>query len=119
MSADAITAEDRFTSIINTAIESNSLSSLPAWKKSLKDAKGRERRRKAAAVEATEAEAMAKELGVHEKLFNTNKKKSKSGKSAFNDEDALQALIQQRGAQRMESLIDSLESKYGGEPKKV
>lgn len=63
--------EDRFVDLINRAIASGAVESTPEWKKHLKDTKGKgkERRRKKADKEAKEAEELAKELGVHDKLF--------------------------------------------------
>jgi DnaJ family protein C protein 9 len=114
MSADALSAEEHFTTLINAAIEAGDLKATKAWKRTLKDAKGRERRAAVAQDEAREAEAMAKELGVHDKLFGSKKKGKGAAKAdeGAADEDALRALIQQKGKQRMESTISALEAKY-------
>jgi len=115
MSRNATTAEDRFTSIIQTAITNNDLKATSKWKKSSKDLKGKEKRSKDVAKEAKEAEEMAKELGVHDKLFGGSSAKTKGKKAADSkesDEDSLKALIQQRGKARMEASISALEAKY-------
>ncbi|GAA5989192.1 hypothetical protein JCM10908_001202 [Rhodotorula pacifica] len=125
--------EDRFVDLINQAIASGEIKSTAAWKKHLKDTKGKERRRKKADKEAKEAEELAKELGVHDKLFGgggkgdgaattsgktaKGKGKAKAGKNSADgaEEDgeaALRALIQGNQAKRMNSLVDSLEAKY-------
>lgn len=131
--------EDRFVDLINQAIASGAVKSTPEWKKHLKDTKGKgkERRRKKADKEAKEAEELAKELGVHDKLFGssgngngagaTTSKGAKKGKGkgkaggrgggggeadAEDGEAALRALIQGNQAKRMNSLVDSLEAKY-------
>ncbi|GAA6001074.1 hypothetical protein JCM10207_007401 [Rhodosporidiobolus poonsookiae] len=114
--------EDRFVTLINDAIASGELKATAAWKKALKDTKGKEARRKKADKEAREAEDMAKELGVHDKLFGgkkggaKGKGKGKKGADGEGDDDeaALKALIQGNQAKRMNSLLDSLEAKYGG-----
>lgn len=129
--------EDRFVDLINQAIASGTVKSTPEWKRHLKDTKGKgkERRRKKADKEAKEAEELAKELGVHDKLFGgtgakTSESQSQSqgakkgkgkgkaggkGPSEADAEDgeaALRALIQGNQAKRMNSLVDSLEAKY-------
>ena len=130
--------EDRFVDLINQAIASGTVKSTSEWKKHLKDTKGKgkERRRKKADKEAKEAEQLAKELGVHNKLFGSNgngagattsegakkgKGKGKAGgrgggaareADAEDGEAALRALIQGNQAKRMNSLVDSLEAKY-------
>ena len=133
--------EDRFVDLINQAIASGTVKSTSEWKKHLKDTKGKgkERRRKKADKEAKEAEELAKELGVHDKLFAssgngngagaTTSQGAKKGKGkgkaggrgggggggeahAEDGEAALRALIQGNQAKRMNSLVDSLEAKY-------
>ena len=108
--------EDRFISIVNDAIAAGS--------KDLKDSNAREKRRQKADSEALEAEAYAKELGVHDKLFGKGAKASGKGKGkgrdAGGDEDALKALIQSKQAGRLESMLEGLEAKYApkSKPKK-
>ncbi|BGP46192.1 hypothetical protein JCM10450v2_002032 [Rhodotorula kratochvilovae] len=109
--------EDRFVALINGAIADKEIKATAGWRKAAKDAKGKERRRKAAEKEAKEAAALAKELGVHDKLFGAKGKgkgKAKKGDDAGDDEAALRALIQGNQAKRMNSLVDSLEAKYAG-----
>lgn len=109
--------EDRFIILINDAIEKGELKETSAWKKSAKDTKAKEKRRVKADKEAGEAEAYAKELGVHDKLFGEGRKakgKGKGkGKGEVDDEAGLRALIQGNQAKRMGSIIDSLEARYG------
>lgn len=113
--------EDRFITLINDGIASGDLKATAQWRKASKDTKARDRRRARAGKEAAEAEAYAKELGVHDKL-NGGKNKGKGkgkGKQADeaeedDDEAGLRALIQGNQAKRMDALMESLESKYGG-----
>lgn len=133
MCSNVLDDEERFIAIIEEAIKTKRVSSFPQWKKDVKDVKGRSKRKKAAESEAKEAEELAKELGVHDKLFGagtakeaegdetSGKKKKGKGKGKANvndegvDEDALKALIQSRNSKQnsMNSLIERLEAKYG------
>ena len=138
MCSNALDDEERFISIIEKAIKTKSVPTFPQWKKDIKDIKGRSKRKEAAKDEAKEAEELAKELGVHDKLFGksnsdgkdttTDSKNGKKGKSANAkgkgknnvndegvDEDALRSLIQSRNSKQnsMNSLIEKLEAKYG------
>lgn len=117
--------EPRFVDLINEGIKEGKLKSTAAWKKSLKDVKGHQRRKDKANKEATEAEAYAKELGVHDKLYGDGKKSSTKGKGKGkgkddnDDEAGLRALIQSKQSSRMDAMMESLEAKYGaGAPKK-
>lgn len=118
MTRDGISAETHLTFIVEAAIKANQLTATDKWKKSAKDKKGKASRARAAKKEAQEAEEMAKDLGVHDKLFLTNGrgkgKKADSDDDKEDGEDALKALIQQRGAQRMQASMAALEAKYGG-----
>ncbi|PRQ73959.1 hypothetical protein AAT19DRAFT_15526 [Rhodotorula toruloides] len=115
-----IADEDRFVKLINDAIAAKEIKATPAWTKSSKDTQGKEKRKKKADKEAKEAEELAKELGVHDKLYGNGSSASKGGKGkgkgkkadAEDDEASLRALIQGNQAKRMNSLIDSLEAKY-------
>ncbi|GAA5904185.1 uncharacterized protein JCM6883_002103 [Sporobolomyces salmoneus] len=120
--------ETRFIELINSAISSGQLEETKKWKKTSKDTKGRGERKKRAEKEAKEAEKLAKELGVHDKLYggNGSSKSKGKGKGKQNqeeegegegdgDEAALKALIQGNRNKRMNSLVDSLEAKYGGQ----
>ncbi|GAA6048926.1 hypothetical protein JCM3770_007122 [Rhodotorula araucariae] len=110
--------EDRFVTLINGAIAAKEVKATAGWRKAAKDTKGKERRRKAAEKEAKEAAELAKELGVHDKLFGPKGKgkgkAKKGGDAGDDDEAALRALIQGNQAKRMNSLVDSLEAKYAG-----
>ena len=130
MCSNVLEDEERFIEIVDAAIKAKDVKAYPRWKKDVKDTKGRQKRRDAAKSEATEAEELAKELGVHDKIFGSGKNSGKSSKGKKGgkvnedgvDEDALKALIQSRNAKnnRMGSLIESLEARYGGaeqEPK--
>lgn len=120
--------EERFIAIIDAAIASGDLKATPAWKKGSKDLKAREKRKAKASKEAKEAEAYAKELGVHDKLYGTGAKgkgkaaaagKGGKGKGKEEDDEAgLRALIQGRQAERMDAMVASLEEKYGAAGKK-
>jgi DnaJ family protein C protein 9 len=116
MSRNALDAEDRFAEIVNAEIKAGRLSSTPRWKKDFGKSEKSKRRRKAQ-QEADEAEKLAEELGVAEKLKGGKKAggKNKGDEGDEGDEDALRALIQQRGAGRMESLIAGIEAKYGNQ----
>lgn len=132
MASNVLDDEERFITIIDSAINAGDVKSYPQWKKDVKDARGREKRKQAAKGEAAEAEELAKELGVHDKLFGNGHSESKTkgkgngkgkgkkqGGKAFNedgvDEDALKQLIQSRNSKNstMNSLIEKLEAKYG------
>ena len=132
MCSNVLEDEERFISLINAAIISQEVTSFPQWTKDSKDTKARNKRKAEAKSEAKEAEELAKELGLHDKLFgkkdvqenqapgNTSKK-TKGKKTKVNedgvDEDALKALIQSRNSKNntMNSLIEKLEAKYGTE----
>lgn len=130
MCSNVLDDEERFIDIINKAIKDKLVSTFPQWKKDIKDTKARNRRKEDAKNEAKEAEELAKELGVHDKIFGDDKdgKKAKNAsktkgknKASGNvndegvDEDALKAVIQSRNSKQnsMNSLIERLEAKYG------
>jgi DnaJ homolog subfamily C member 9 len=119
MLSNVLEDDERFRRIIDEGIANGDVKAYAAYKKESR--KKREARKKAAKAEEEEAEEMARELGVHDKLFggdakerNESKKKGKGKKEKGSGEDALKALIQQRSQGRLDSLIDSLETKYGG-----
>ncbi|KTW28260.1 uncharacterized protein T551_02679 [Pneumocystis jirovecii RU7] len=96
--------EERFRAMIDEGIEQKELKK---YKNYSRETSAQKRKRlNEAKKEAIEAEELAKELGLDKTL-----KKIKG-------EDQLQALIQQRQTTRMETLIDSLEAKYGNSKKK-
>ncbi|RDA93880.1 hypothetical protein CP533_4515 [Ophiocordyceps camponoti-saundersi (nom. inval.)] len=95
----------RFRRIIDEAIQNGDVDAFTAYTKESK--RKRTARLKAATVEEAEAEDYAKELGVHDELFGSKKKKSKKG-----SEDSLAALIQKRQQDRSANFIDQLAEKY-------
>ncbi|EPY51532.1 DNAJC9 family DNAJ domain-containing protein [Schizosaccharomyces cryophilus OY26] len=101
-----ISDEERFRSMIDEAI---SQGIVPKYKRYKPNEKARKKRVRASEKEAQEAEELAKELGLDEKL-NKRKKTDESG------EEALGALIRSRQKNRMDDMITALENKYG-EPK--
>ena len=134
MCGSVLEDEERFIEIVNAAIKAKEVSSYPQWKKDVKDTKARNKRKADAKGEAAEAEELAKELGVHDKLYGTGSSKDgeESGKRGKRgaakgkgknvnedgvDEDALKALIQSRNAQKntMGNLIERMEAKYAAQ----
>ena len=117
--------EERFRAIIDRAIADGEVEAFKAYTK--ESAASKKRRRQAAASEAKEAEEYAKELGVYDELFNkketvataTKGKKGKGkGKKEEEDTSALEALIRNRQAGRMDAMIAGLEAKYAPGSKK-
>lgn len=114
MLSDVLEDDERFREIIEEAIENREVPSFRAFTKESK--KRREARVKKAQAEANEAENYAKELGVHDKLFQ-NKKTNKKGKG--NSEDSLAALISKRQEdRRANNFLDQLAEKYGAKESK-
>jgi DnaJ homolog subfamily C member 9 len=101
--------DDRFRQVIDDAIVAGTVPAFTAYTKETK--KSKQKRVKDAQAEANEAEEYAKELGVHDKLFNKTKKGKKEAESD------LAALIQRNQQNRASTLIDQLEQKYGAKPK--
>ncbi|KAL7938459.1 hypothetical protein V8C35DRAFT_275718 [Trichoderma chlorosporum] len=108
MLSDVVEDDERFRKIIDEAIETGDVPSFPAYKKENK--RKRAARAKAAKAEEAEAEELAKELGVHDKIFG-GKAKGKKGKGS--SENDLAALIQQRQKDRAGDFFSHLEEKYG------
>lgn len=108
MLSDVVEDDERFRKIIDEAIETGDVPSFAAYKKENK--RKRAARAKAAKAEEKEAEEMAKELGVHDRIFG-GKAKGKKGKGS--SEDDLAALIQKRQKDRAEGFLDHLAEKYG------
>lgn len=111
--------EERFKEIIDKAIKEKEVEEFKGWKKENTKA-ARNRRLKAARKEEGEAEEMAREMGVHEKLFGKDKKTGKK-KSVKESEDALADIIRKKNANKMDDMIANLEAKYvngGAKPKK-
>jgi DnaJ family protein C protein 9 len=110
MCSNVLDDDERFRSIIDTAIKDGSAQ---GYTKYTKESKGTKKKRlDRARNEADEAMQLADELGVKDKLFGNGK--AKGGKKTGGDEDALAALIQQRQKGRAENFFDNLEAKYGG-----
>ncbi|EPX73880.1 DNAJC9 family DNAJ domain-containing protein [Schizosaccharomyces octosporus yFS286] len=97
-----ISDEERFRHMIDEAI---SQGVVPKFKLYKPNAKSKKKRLRAAEREAQEAEELAKELGLDEKL---NKRK----KTDQSDEDSLGAIIRSRQKNRMEDMITAMENKY-------
>ncbi len=117
MLSDPLEDEARFRKMIDEAIE---YGLVKAYRKYTGEPdKKTKRRMEKAKKEEYEAVELARELGVHEKLFGKEgsddggKKGTKKGKDG-DGEEALAALIQQRQKGRSESFLDNLEAKYGG-----
>ena len=98
----------RFREIIDAAIKAKEVSRFDAYAKETK--KARQARARAAKKESREADELAKELGVYEKLRGGGKKSQKDS------EADLAALIQRNQAARAGAL-DRLAEKYGAVPK--
>nr|VWO98857.1 Laccase-2 (EC (Benzenediol:oxygen oxidoreductase 2) (Diphenol oxidase 2) (Urishiol oxidase 2) [Ganoderma boninense] len=109
--------EARFIVAISDLIKRGDLPSLFQWESSTKDEKAKLMRKKDAAKEAAEAEALAKELGVHDEFFGSGKKGARKGKgkgkAKADEEDtsALQALILKK-RKNADSLFDNIAAKY-------
>jgi len=119
--------EGRFIQLINDAIAAGTLSLTPTWTKSSTSKPAKLARHKKAQKEATEAEAYAKELGIHDKLYGADGRAKGLGKGKARgevnedgvDEDALKAMIMAKSKgreDRMDAMLAGLEAKYG--PKK-
>ncbi|CAO1637898.1 unnamed protein product [Sympodiomycopsis kandeliae] len=91
--SEVLQDEARFVDLIQQAIASGEIDSLPKWKSSVKDEQGRKKMRAKARKEASEAEEYAKELGVWEDLFGNKKQDGSTNGSkrrkpaAVNDDD--------------------------------
>ena len=109
MLSNVLEDDARFREVIDAAIKAKEVPRFDAYAKETK--KSKQARVKAAKGEAKEAEELAKELGVYEKLRGDGKKKSKKDSEA-----GLAALIQRNQASRM-SALDKLAEKYGAVPK--
>ncbi|MBW0487352.1 hypothetical protein O181_027067 [Austropuccinia psidii MF-1] len=114
--------EPRLIQRIDESIKAGTLPSMPNWDKTKKDQKARESRQKRAKKEAKEADELAKQLGVHDKLFNARSSSAQMGANGEPaheaSEEALKALIQSNAKQKHESLIAKLEAKALAENKK-
>lgn len=108
--------EERFRSILQTAIDTKELK---AYKAFAPDSTASKARVRAAKKEAREAEEYAREMGLEDKLWG--KKNSKANGKENKEEDdlaGLAALIQQNREKKMNAMIDNLEAKYGAKGKR-
>ena len=114
--------EPRFVRLITKLIKSGNLTSTATWEKSVRDEAALLKRKKKSAIEAEEAEALAKEIGVWDEFYGSGKptdraaKKQKGKRKADagdeeEDVSALQALILKR-KENMDGFFDSLAAKY-------
>jgi len=105
------TDEGRFIKSINSLIDSNTLKSTAAWKKTSTDDKASKKRAEKAIKSAQEAESHAKELGIWDEMFGTGKKGKRKSDAKDEGEDGLAALILRRQKDR-EGGLDRLAEKY-------
>ncbi|PUU73543.1 hypothetical protein B9Z19DRAFT_1094889 [Tuber borchii] len=139
MCSDVLEDEERFREIINEALDEGQIKSFRNFTHENKASK--KRRRAKAEAERREAEAYAKELGIHDELFSNKKakaedvedgegeeeadkgskkskgKKTKKADAAEDDISGLRNLIQKRSNNRMEEMMSNLEAKYLPKPK--
>lgn len=140
MCSDVLEDEERFREIINEALDARQIKSFRNFTHENKASK--KRRRAKAEAERREAEAYAKELGIHDELFSNKKakaedvedgegeeeaadkgskkskgKKTKKADAAEDDISGLRNLIQKRSNNRMEEMMSNLEAKYLPKPK--
>ncbi|KAJ2799413.1 hypothetical protein H4R20_004452 [Coemansia guatemalensis] len=108
--------EPRFVEVIEAAIKEKSIKRTKAYTRTKKTAAKRKRK---ADEEATEAEALRKELGLDDQLrkIKRDQKKKASGKRKHesedgSDDDAFKALVRQRTSSRMDAIIANIEEKY-------
>lgn len=106
MLSNVLEDDERFRAIIDEAIAGKDVKAFKNYTSESK--KSRDARVKTAKGEAVEAEEYAKELGVHDKLFNKKGKKSKK------DPEADLAALIQRNQKSRSGFFDNLEAKYGG-----
>ncbi|KAI9825387.1 MAG: hypothetical protein M1832_001117 [Thelocarpon impressellum] len=115
MLSNPLDDETRFRKIIDAAIQAGDVPAHPAYtdeSKAARAARARHARR-----EAGEAIELAKELGVHDKLFGSTKPKRGKKGAGEADEPALKALIRQRQQSGAAGFLERLEAKYGGSSK--
>ncbi|KAG7286162.1 hypothetical protein NEMBOFW57_008466 [Staphylotrichum longicolle] len=108
MLSNVLEDDARFREIIDAAIKAKDVPRFDAYAKETK--KSRQARAKAAKKESQEADELAKELGVYDKLRGGGKKSKKDS------EADLAALIMRNQASRA-SALDKLAEKYGAVPK--
>ena len=103
MLSNILDDEVRFREIIDRAIAAGEVQGFDAYVK--ESQKSKDKRRKKANREASEAEQHAKDSGVYEGPSGDNSKGKKS---------TLADMIQQRQKERASTFLDDLEAKYGG-----
>ena len=103
MLSNVLEDEDRFRSIIDTAIAANEVPTYDAYLDP--DQQGRLQRRRAAKKEEGEAQELAKKLGVHDALFG-------NGRLEGQEKKGLADIIQQRQKARAATFLDDLTAKY-------
>ena len=103
MLSNVLEDEDRFRSIIDTAIAAKEVPTYDAYLDP--DQQGRSERRRAAKREEGEAQELAKKLGVHNALFG-------NGRSEGQEKKGLADIIQQRQQARAATFLDDLTAKY-------
>lgn len=108
MLSNILEDDERIRKIIEDAIASEEVEAFPKYTKETK--KSKQARIKAARGEAKEADDLAKELGVHDKLRGKKTKKE--------SEDSLAALIQRNQASRADA-FDRLAEKWAKPGKKA
>lgn len=120
MLSDAAEDDDRFRGIIDEAIKSGDVEAHKRYTgESEKSRKSRvEQARKRIAKETGEAEAYAKKIGVHDKLFGSSSKPSNNGSNDASADGDLAALIQKRQSNRGQDFLANLEAKYAPKGKK-
>ncbi|KAK0707514.1 DnaJ domain-containing protein [Lasiosphaeris hirsuta] len=106
MLSNVLEDDERIRKVIDDAIASGEVESFVKYRKETK--KSKQARIKAAKSESQEADELAKELGVYDKLRGKGSKKD--------PEASLAALIQRNQASRA-SAFDQLAEKYGAAPK--
>ncbi|KAJ2868202.1 hypothetical protein GGI22_000886 [Coemansia erecta] len=113
MLADVELDEERFVTILESAIKAKSIKRTKAFTKSKKMSK---KRAAQARDEAAEADALRKELGLDDKLRkakSAERKRKRSGDDTSDDEGAdIKALIRQNTNNRMSAIIANIEEKY-------
>lgn len=110
MLSNPLDDETRFRGYIDAAISEGKVKPHHAYVHEA--AHAREKRRRGALKEAKQAEAYAKEIGVHDKLFGGKTKKTKNQSGV--DEAGLAKLVQQRAKSRANTFLQDLEAKYVG-----
>lgn len=112
MLSDVLEDDERFRAMIDTAIAAGEVPAFDAYTGETQ--KSRRARAKAARKEAAEADALARKLGVYDKLRDGGGKKKKGQED--DAEAGLAALIRRNQASRAGAL-DKLAEKYGAVPK--